>query len=126
MADGTGYFNMLTNMSETERAAFNKTNKALGIRTHKEQEKAVQETEDLGVAGTIKKAVANIGGVEELTSWARSSDRNRRELFGWYAKLAQKEENDLGLKVQVNIVNYNGQPDTTTQVYSEELPSPAV
>ena len=117
---------MLTNMSETERAAFNKTNKALGIRTHKEQEKAVQETEDLGVAGTIKKAVANIGGVEELTSWARSSDRNRRELFGWYAKLAQKEENDMGTQVQVNIINYNGQPDSTTQVYSEELPSPAV
>ena len=117
---------MLTNMSETERAAFNKTNKALGIRTYQEREKAVQETEDLGVAGTIKKAVANIGGVEELTSWARSSDRNRRELFGWYAKLAQKEENDTGTQVQVNIINYNGQPDSTTQVYSEELPSPAV
>ena len=116
---------MLNNMSETERAAFDKTNKALGIRTSSEQKKAVQETEDLGVAGTIKKAVANIGGVEELTAWARSSDRNRRELFGWYAKLAQKEENDLGVKVQVNIINYNGQPDTTSQVYSEELPSPS-
>ena len=113
-------------MSETERAAFNKTNKALGIRTYQAREKAVQDTEALGVAGTIKKAVANIGGVEELTSWARSSDRNRRELFGWYAKLAQKEENDMGTQVQVNIINYNGQPDSTTQVYSEELPSPAV
>ena len=117
---------MLNNMSETEREAFDKTNKALGIRTSSEQKKAVQETEDLGVAGTIKKAVANIGGVEELTAWARSSDRNRRELFGWYAKLAQKEENDLGVKVQVNIINYNGQPDTTTQVHATELPSPAV
>jgi len=117
---------MLNKMSETERAAFNKTNKALGIRTYKEKEKAVQETEDLGVAGTIKKAVANIGGVEELTTWARSSDRNRRELFGWYAKLAQKEENDVGLKVQVNIVNYNGDPNTTAQVYTEEVPTPSV
>lgn len=117
---------MLNNMSEIERAAFEKTNKDLGIRTTSEQKKAIQETEDLGVAGTIKKAVANIGGVEELTAWARSSDRNRRELFGWYAKLAQKEENDVGLKVQVNIVNYNGNPDTTTQIYTEAIPTPSV
>ena len=113
-------------MDEHELAAFNRVNKSLGIRTYEEREKAVQETEDLGVAGTIKKAVANIGGVEELTAWARSSDRNRRELFGWYAKLAQKEENDTGTQVQVNIINYNGQPDTTTQVHATELPSPAV
>ena len=117
---------MLTKMSETERAAFNKTNKALGIRTRQEQEQAVQKTEELGIAGTIKQAVNNIGGVEELTAWARSSDRNKRELFGWWAKLAQKEDNDTGVQVQVNIVNYNGQPNTTTQVYAEELPSPSV
>ena len=113
-------------MDDPERAAFNRVNKSLGIRTFDEQKKAVQETEDLGVAGTIKKAVANIGGVEELTSWARSSDRNRRELFGWYAKLAQKEENDTGTQVQVNIINYNGQPDTTTQVYAEAVSTPPV
>ena len=126
MADGTGYFNMLTNMSEKERAAFNRVNRSLGIRTRKEQEQAVRKTEELGIAGTIKQAVNDIGGVEELTAWARSSDRNKRELFGWWAKLAQKEDNDTGVQVQVNIVNYNGQPDTTTQVYTEELPSPAV
>ena len=113
-------------MNEQERAAFEKTNRCLGIRTPTQMQKVVQETEDLGVAGTIKKAVANIGGVEELTSWARSSDRNRRELFGWDAKLAQKEENDTGTQVQVNIINYNGQPDSTTQVYAEELPNPSV
>jgi hypothetical protein len=100
--------------------------KQLGIKTREEKEAAVAEIEDLGVAGTIKKAVANIGGVEELTAWARSSDRNRRELFGWYAKLAQKEENDQGVKVQVNIVNYNGDPDTTTQVYTEAIPATPV
>ena len=117
---------MLTNMSEKERAAFNRVNRSLGIRTRKEQEQAVRKTEELGIAGTIKQAVNDIGGVEELTAWARSSDRNKRELFGWWAKLAQKEDNDTGVQVQVNIVNYNGQPDTTTQVYTEELPSPAV
>jgi len=97
--------------------------KQLGIKTAEEKKAAVAEIEDLGVAGTIKKAVANIGGVDELTQWAKSSDRNRRELFGWYAKLAQKEDGDTGLKVQVNIVNYNGDPDTTTQVYAETVPT---
>jgi|TARA_Y100000296_G_scaffold85436_2_gene121371 hypothetical protein len=114
------------NLTPEERQSFRNVDKQLGIKTREEKEAAVAEIEDLGVAGTIKKAVANIGGVEELTAWARSSDRNRRELFGWYAKLAQKEENDQGVKVQVNIVNYNGDPDTTTQVYTEAIPATPV
>jgi|TARA_R100000093_G_scaffold38954_1_gene20483 hypothetical protein len=113
-------------MNEQELATYERVSRTLGVRTAKQKEVAVRETEDLGVAGTIKKAVANIGGVDELTLWAKSSDRNRRELFGWYAKLAQKEENDTGTKVQVNIINYNGQPDTTTQVHTEELPGSPV
>jgi hypothetical protein len=113
-------------MKEQELAAYERVNRALGVRTAEQKEMAVRETEDLGVAGTIKKAVANIGGVDELTQWAKSSDRNRRELFGWYAKLAQKEENDTGLQVQVNIVNYNGDPDTTTQVHTETVPDTPV
>jgi hypothetical protein len=96
-------------------------NDKIGIKTPEVLAQAVQETEELGVAGTIKTAVARLGGVDEMVEWARSSDRNKRELYGMYSKLAQKEQGDTGTNIQINIINFNGKPDTTLQVPSPDI-----
>jgi len=96
-------------------------NDKIGIKTPDEMAAAVQETEELGVAGTIKTAVARLGGVDEIVRWANDSDRNKRELYAMYSKLAQKEQGDTGTNIQINIVNYNGDPDTTLQVPATDI-----
>jgi|TARA_R110000803_G_C11958273_1_gene318421 hypothetical protein len=63
-----------------------------------------------------------IGGERAFAEFVKKDDRNKREFYGWWSKLAPKEDGVVGTQIQINVINYNGENNNTVQLPAAQIP----
>jgi hypothetical protein len=91
-----------------------------------DKKESVAKAENQSVRQQLMSTFERIGGDDEFARFVKKDDRNKREFYGWWAKLAPKEEGSTGPNIQINVINYNGKPDDTVQVQPALLPDTTV
>jgi hypothetical protein len=91
-----------------------------------DKKEVVKKAEGQSVRKQLMETFESIGGDQEFARFVKKDDRNKREFYGWWAKLAPKEDGVQGTNIQINIVNYNGKPDDTIQVQPQDISASTV
>ena len=84
------------------------------------------ESEDKASSQSVRQQLMTtferIGGERAFAEFVKKDDRNKREFYGWWSKLAPKEEGNVGTHIQINVINYNGKTDDTVQLPAAPIP----
>ena len=84
-------------------------------------EKCVDKASSQSVRQQLMMTFERIGGEQAFAEFVKKDDRNKREFYSWWSKLAPKEEGNVGTQIQINVINYNGETDNTLQLPTAQI-----
>ena len=86
-------------------------------------DQCVDKASSQSVRQQLMTTFERIGGEKAYAEFVKKDDRNKREFYGWWSKLAPKEEGNVGTHIQINVINYNGEIDNTVQLPAAQIPA---
>ena len=85
-------------------------------------DQCVDKASSQSVRQQLMTTFERIGGEKAFAEFVKKDDRNKREFYSWWSKLAPKEEGNVGTQIQINVINYNGETDNTVQLPAAPIP----
>lgn len=97
------------------------------LKLPKNKDKALEKASTASVRQGLMETFELLGGVESFFRFVQKDERNKRDFYQMWSKLAPKEDGNTGTNIQINIVNYGeSQNNDTVQIPSAFIPEGSV
>lgn len=88
-----------------------------------DKEKSLKKAEGASVRQQLMNTFEQVGGEEEFARFVKKDERNKRDFYQMWSKLAPKEDGVSGTHIQINVINYGESKDNDSiQLPSAQVP----